>query len=71
MKVRRNLIYRTCGVVILVCIVLVGLQALLTEPNCTIPSALPKVFTLEAIAVWAFGLSWLIKGEAILADQRS
>ena len=30
--------------------------------------ALAPVYWLEAIAVVAFGISWLIKGEFILAD---
>lgn len=32
-------------------------------------SKLDPVFWLESVAVWAFGWSWLIKGEAILKDN--
>jgi hypothetical protein len=27
------------------------------------------VFWLESIALWAFGISWLVKGETILKDK--
>ncbi len=29
------------------------------------------IFWLEAIALWAFGISWLTKGETILIDLKN
>jgi len=29
------------------------------------------VFWLEAIAIWAFGFSWIVKGGALAADPNS
>ena len=53
-KRRRNLIYRACGVVMLVCVVWAGIRATFRQP----------IFWLEAIALEAFALSWLVKGRA-------
>jgi hypothetical protein len=65
----RNVIYRVCGYTIIACIVLLGIA--------TIPSfnylvkQLHAVFWLESIAVVAFGISWLIKGETLLKDRKT
>lgn len=67
-KRHRNIVYRVCGIVIVLCILLVGLVSLLFSD---VPSVLAHhpVFWLEAIAIVAFGVSWLVKGEAILRDR--
>jgi hypothetical protein len=64
-KRRRNLVYRTCGIIITAAIVLVGVSNIVTPP-----SSLHSLFWLETIAVIAFGVSWLVKGGflGILAD---
>jgi hypothetical protein len=70
-KRRRNLVYRSCGVVIWICILLIGafnlfkLQAAL--PNL---GFLPTVYTLETIALLAFGASWLTKAELFFPDPK-
>ncbi|MCP4211919.1 MAG: DUF998 domain-containing protein [Halieaceae bacterium] len=62
-KQSRDRIYRTCGIVISACIVLILLYSVLPDDN---PLAkLKPVFWLEAFALWAFGVSWFVKGEAI------
>jgi hypothetical protein len=62
----RNKIYRVSGIVILLCIVLIGWYGL---SRGDLPWSRHKpVFWLEAIALWAFGTSWLVKGEFILED---
>ena len=70
MKARRNWVYRGCGVIILLCMVGIGLYALLNKDICHSPSLFPPVFVLESIAVMAFGFSWFVKGEGILVDQK-
>jgi hypothetical protein len=65
-KKERNIVYRTCGVAILVCIVLAAASNLLPEP---IQSELPWFSIFEALAVIAFGISWLVKGETLLKDR--
>ena len=58
-KIKRNKVYRVCGIVIFAAIA--GMIATAFLPfNLT--------FILESIVLWAFGVSWLVKGEAILKD---
>ncbi len=65
LKRRRNLVYRTCGVIIAAAIALVVVSNLVKPP-----SSLHALFWLETAAVMAFGVSWLVKGGflGILAD---
>lgn len=69
-KEKRNRVYRTCGYVMLACIILIGIDELLGR---AITKALGLPFTImfigEWIALWAFGTSWLVKGEFILEDN--
>jgi hypothetical protein len=64
-KQRRNVVYRTCGGIIIGAIVLVGLSNLVNPPD-----SWHSFFWLETICVVAFGVSWLVKGGflGILAD---
>ena len=67
-KLQRNVVYRVAGIVILVCLVLqVGTDNLL--PRAVVDAVHP-VFWLEALAVIAFGVSWLVKGETVLRDYQ-
>ncbi|HEU0014097.1 MAG TPA: hypothetical protein VFQ45_10460 [Longimicrobium sp.] len=62
-KRERNIIYRLCGWVILGCIAAIAVAKLLLDDAAERSSHF--VFWFEAIAVVAFGISWLVKGEAI------
>ncbi len=65
-KLTRNKIYRTCGIVMVACIALIGMySAFLADTSL---ASLSPVFWLEAVALWAFGFSWFIKGETLWAD---
>lgn len=68
-KIMRNRIYVGCGCTIVAAIVLIAAISLLPEQLEETLRAYNPVFWLEAMAVVAFGLSWLTKGEAILQDQ--
>jgi hypothetical protein len=64
-KRTRNRVYRTCGFII------VGALFLIAITEIAKPSrSLHALFWLESVAVVAFGVSWLVKGEflGILAD---
>jgi hypothetical protein len=66
-KLQRNTVYRVCGYTILACILLIVVVSLPpVEPSV---DWLRPVFWLESLAVVAFGVSWLTKGETILKDQ--
>jgi hypothetical protein len=66
-KLQRNTVYRVCGYTILGSIFLMFVVALPTVKS--VFERLTPVFWLESLAVVAFGVSWLTKGEAILKDQ--
>jgi len=58
----RDLIYRGCGIVIALCLVLVPIESLVIGAPI---QGIHPLFWLEAIAVVAFGISWLVKGDTI------
>ena len=66
-KLQRNKIYTVCGYTILVCVALCAVVKLL--PGNALLLKFSPLFWLEGVAVVAFGVSWLTKGEAILADK--
>ena len=68
-KLQRNFVYKICGYTILLALGLIAIVALLPDTLKTPLEKLQPVFLLQLIAVLAFGLSWLTKGEAILADE--
>lgn len=68
-KLQRNVIYKISGYIMLACIALIVVAAL--PPIKTMVEQLAPRFWLEAIAIVAFGVSWLTKGEAILKDQEA
>lgn len=67
-KLKRNILYRICGYVILGSILLVALYSLVLKEKIPLLQNYDPIFWLEAIALWAFGISWLTKGRAILND---
>jgi hypothetical protein len=66
-KILRNRIYKTCGYTIIACIILLVLATKIPVLRESLKDYKP-IFILETIALWAFGLSWLTKGEFILKD---
>ncbi len=58
---RRNLVYRICGVVMLLSFLVIGALALRGKGG--------SIFWPETSAVIAFGVAWLVKGQAILKDK--
>jgi len=66
-KKKRDLVYRICGIVIALCLVLVPIESLVI--GAPIQRFRP-LFWLEAVAVVAFGIAWLVKGQAVLKDKR-
>lgn len=63
-KIQRNYIYRTCGIVMLVAMVLIPVLTRVTAIDFLHP-----MYWLETVVIVAFGISWLVKGETILRDR--
>ncbi|KPK87894.1 MAG: hypothetical protein AMS27_01055 [Bacteroides sp. SM23_62_1] len=70
MKLKRNKLYRICSYIILGAILLIAIYAICLRFNsCHGIQRYNPIFWLETIALWAFGISWLTKGKAILVDK--
>jgi hypothetical protein len=65
-KIKRNKIYRISGITIFVCIILLVLSYVIMGE---VRDQYKIVLVLEQIMLVAFGISWLVKGEAMLKDQ--
>jgi hypothetical protein len=65
-KKRRNVVYRVCGIFIILCLILIVIAKLLSIDSNI--HRINPIFWLETIALFSFGVSWLVKGEVILKD---
>ncbi|WP_117880502.1 hypothetical protein [Aureibaculum luteum] len=67
-KNTRNTIYKICGTFMCIglLVMVLGLTGVIEE---TVYTKLRLTFWMETLAVFSFGLSWLVKGEAILGDK--
>lgn len=65
-KKKRNKIYKTSGIVIFICLILLLSSMLFLGEK---QEQYKIVLILEQIMLVAFGISWLTKGEAILKDK--
>lgn len=68
-KLKRNRVYRVCGIIILAAIALI--PVVMYKPIADKVQALHPVFWLESLAVEAFAFAWLVKGETILKDEKA
>jgi hypothetical protein len=60
---RSAVIFRSCGLGIVACVVFGVLSNFLPQ---SIKNDVPVLFVLEALAVFAFGLSWFVKGQTLV-----
>lgn len=65
-KQARNRVYRTAGVLIVVALVVAALGPFVLGRAAS--SRLHLLFFCETVACWAFGVSWLVKGQRLWAD---
>lgn len=69
-KLHRRRVYRWCGYVILLCLLATTIAAAFKNffPGAGRDFVLSNnlIFWFEAFGIWAFGLSWLVKGKADL-----
>lgn len=68
-KLIRNKLYRVCGYIMLGCVLLIPVYGLWLSGSVPMLRQYNPVFWLETFALWAFGISWIVKGEMILADK--
>lgn len=66
-KLQRNKVYLICGSTMLICLLGVAMAKLILEHDLV--HSLNIVFWLESVAIIVFGVSWFVKGEAILKDE--
>lgn len=65
-KYIRNIIYRFCGIVMLGCLVMLALGF----SGIRVVKSENFIFIFETIAIEAFGLAWIVKGETLLQDGK-
>ncbi len=68
-KKKRNILYRTCGLVIFGSLILITVWMWFFENKYPELEKYHPVFWLETLALAAFGISWLVKGEVALKDK--
>ena len=67
-KIIRNRIYRICGVIMVIAIIIIFLGEFLNLISPEFYRNNQITFWMETLAVEAFGFSWLIKGETLFKD---
>ena len=66
-KLKRNKVYVICGIIILACFLGLIICMLTLTQEQKFDSKI--ILILESVALWAFGVSWLVKGETIFTDK--
>ena len=64
----RNRVYTICGITILLSMILLAVTTLLHPIKFLLPHLAPGIF-FETTSLLAFGIAWLVKGEAFLKDE--
>jgi hypothetical protein len=62
----RNVIYRTCALAVVLFTALAGLSSFASQ---SFDDTVHPLFWCEALATFAFGFAWFVKGETLLRDQ--
>ena len=68
-KQLRNHVYRVCGLVMFLYVLILGVYTLLPRDLAAVFAVYHPIYWLEALALFTFGVSWFTKGEAILKDE--
>lgn len=70
MKIIRNKIYRTCGIIIFACLLILAIYFIVSGITGIILEEYRFVFWVETVILEAFGFSWLVKGGAFFKDAQ-
>lgn len=68
LKYKRNIIYKSCGYVIILAITLSVIGYVLSKNGVALPST--YLFWMESLALFAFGISWVTKGNWFIYGDR-
>ena len=68
-KGKRNIVFKVCGWIMLLCVVLLALYFMFDSIQDALGET-PVIFILETVAVEAFGISWITKGETLWPDGK-
>lgn len=66
-KKKRNNVYKWCGYIMISCIALIAVFMVIQKSKPSI-AHFNLTFWFESVALWAFGISWLTKGEVLWKD---
>ena len=66
-KTKRNVIYRICGIIIFASLVMLLILTCVLGGDKL--EATIWTFIFETVMLWAFGLSWLVKGKTLFKDK--
>lgn len=64
----RNLVYVNCAYIMFACVVLMAIVSFLPAGPSLALKPFHPILVLETAALWAFGFSWLVKGETLWQD---
>jgi hypothetical protein len=64
-KLKRNIVYKACGIIMLISMITIAIFMGFSINT----GNFPIIFTFEWLALAAFGVSWIVKGEWFLADK--
>jgi hypothetical protein len=65
-KLKRNILYKLCGIIIALCLIAMGFFYFVLNDN--FPGS-TFIYWAETIALVAFGVSWITKGGTLLPDK--
>jgi hypothetical protein len=68
-KKRRNVVYYSCGTIMLLSLVLIVIYMFFLGENYPDLKRLDPIFWLETIILFSFGISWLTKGQIFFKDE--
>ena len=66
-KDKRNIVFKVCGWIMIICVAILAVY-FKSDKFKSMVGDFPIIFTLETIAIEAFAMSWLTKGETIYPD---
>lgn len=67
-KMKRNMIFRFCGIFMLFCIAVIGAYFIWMDEVKKVTGDVSVIFIFESLAIVAFSVAWLTKGQTILPD---